>query len=176
MEQAPKKSKTKQKQNSILISACLIGQKTRYDGKIIGIDRNIIDEFENLMDLIPVCPEVEGGLPVPRCPAELSCEISQILTTKQGIVNRDGVDVTGLFLNGIAVITDRVNLESVYLAILKENSPSCGVRYIYDGSFTGRKIKGHGIFTHLLQQMKIPVFSDKELELAIQYVRTCQKG
>lgn len=119
----------------IMVSACLLGENCKYDG---GNNRN-----EMLLrklaghEIIPVCPEVAGGLPVPRIPVE-------ILNGKA--VNREGLNVDSAFRLGAEKALEITQREKPDLVILQSRSPSCGVNEIYDGTFSGKRIPGHGIF------------------------------
>lgn len=110
----------------ILVSACLLGVNCRYAG-----DGKLIPEMRELMEvaqLVPVCPEVLGGLPTPRTPAERRGE---------QVIMRDGTDVTAQFRRGAQEALQLAKLFGAKTAVLKERSPSCGSGEIYDGSFTG---------------------------------------
>ena len=142
-----------------LVSACLLGQDTKYNG---GNNRNeAVIEFAEKHSVFPVCPESRGGLPVPRPPAE---------RVGDRVINREGEDVTGMFLAGarsslaIALSEAERRGEKIEGAILKANSPSCGSGLIYDGSFTGTTVRGDGCFTELLKELGIKVRSEKEFD------------
>ena len=138
---------------NILISACLLGRACRYDGK----DKNKIDlsRFKE-HNLIPICPEVDGGLPVPRPSAE---------RVSSYIINKEGKDVTAEYTKG-AEIALRTALENnCKIAILKAKSPSCGKGKIYDGTFTRTLIDGNGVTAELLQKNGIKVYTEEEIDL-----------
>lgn len=138
---------------NILISACLLGRACRYDGK----DKNKTDlsRFEG-HNLIPICPEVDGGLPVPRPPAE---------RVSSYIINKEGKDVTAEYIKG-AEIALRTALENdCKIAILKAKSPSCGKGRIYDGTFSKTLTDGDGVTAELLQKNGITVYTENETEL-----------
>ena len=142
----------------ILISACLIGDKCRYDGhtnyspKI----RDLLDKYE----LIPFCPECEGGLPTPRNPSEIQ---------KDGTVKMDnGKDVTKNYLRGADKALDICLCLGIKIAILKDRSPSCGSTKIHDGSFSGKVIDGEGITTSLLRRKGIKVISEDEIDTLLK--------
>ncbi len=139
----------------LIISACLLGAATRYDGKSVEVlDKAVLDSLSEKYELVPVCPEVRGGLPTPRTPSE---------RVGDRVIMRDGVDVTQEFSRG-ATQCLALSLDCVAsAALLKERSPSCGVNEIYDGSFTGRKIKGKGVFSEMLCENGIAVFSENEV-------------
>ena len=137
----------------ILVSACLMGVGCRYDGK-----SNQLPQLEQLMKqhtCIPVCPEIFGGLPTPRVPAE-----------RQGskIMTQDGQDVTQQFVRGTAEVLRLADLYHCKAALLKERSPSCGSGHIYDGTFTGTTIPGDGCFVRILKEHGIEVISEKEID------------
>lgn len=131
----------------LLISACLLGERCRYDGKSKKHD------LPKGFILYPFCPEVEGGLPVPRDPAERKGSL--VLTEK-------GEDVTAAFVKGAQMALELVQKEGIRFAMLKENSPSCGVHSIYDGSFTRKLLPGAGVLTDLLREHGVKVFNEKE--------------
>lgn len=137
------------KKPALIISACLVGRSCRYDGasKILAE----LGELEKLFDIVPVCPETDGGLSVPRPPAE-------IINGK--IITADGEDVTGTYEKGArnAVVT-ALRAGAKY-ALLKESSPSCGTHFIYDGTFSGRKISGEGIAARALRAKGIKCYSE----------------
>ncbi|HHZ01194.1 MAG TPA: DUF523 domain-containing protein [Sedimentibacter sp.] len=134
-----------------IVSACLCGEKTRYDGKVF-----VKDKIKKLVDqgkAIPVCPEVAGGLEVPRLP----CEI------REGrVINAASEDKTGNFVDGANKVLALAKKHGIKKAILKEKSPSCGSKHVYDGTFTGTLTPGQGITSRLLQENGIEVISDED--------------
>ena len=135
-----------------IVSACLCGEKVRYDGETKTIEKvkKLIDEGKAIM----VCPEVDGGLPVPRKP----CEIQN-----DKVINCLGEDKTSDFENGAEKTLQLCKKYNIRKAILKEKSPSCGSNFIYDGTFSGTLIPGQGITSKLLRENGIEVISDEEL-------------
>lgn len=123
----------------ILVSACLLGEKCKYNG---GSNYNQkVCDFVKGCEVIPVCPEVLGGLPTPRIPSEIA----------GGVVrNREGVSVDLEFRTGAEKALEIAKRHHAELAILQSRSPSCGVKEIYDGTFSGKKIPGQGIFAGML--------------------------
>ena len=133
----------------ILVSACLLGKKTRYDGK-----DNYIPSMEELakhFEIIPICPEVEGGLPTPRLPSE-------ILDGK--VINVEGEDNTAYFLLGAKEALQKAKEYGIRYAILKAKSPSCGASEIYDGTFTHTLKKGDGITAALLKEAGVTLYNE----------------
>jgi uncharacterized protein YbbK (DUF523 family) len=135
---------------ALLISACLTGETCRYDGR-----SNLQPDLLKLLAdyrLVPVCPEVAGGLPTPRPPAEI-----------QGtrVRRANGEDVTAAFQKGAEVCLAIGREAGAQQAILKSRSPACGCGRIYDGSFSGRLIAGDGVFTQRLKADGITCISDE---------------
>ena len=138
----------------ILVSACLLGENCKYNGKNNYSER--VAAYVAGHEVIPVCPEVLGGLPIPRDPAEIV----------EGVVtNCKGVSVDRQFRKGAEEALRIAEENGIDLAILQSRSPSCGVSRIYDGTFTGRLIPGQGIFAGLLQQHGYRVMDCEELPL-----------
>ncbi len=132
----------------ILISACLVGENTRYDGKSNFLP--IVEKLKEKYDLIPFCPEMAGGLSVPRDP----CEIKGA-----DIVTKDGTSKAKEYNLGAKKALEACKLFGIRIAILMESSPSCGVRNIHDGHFNGTKIPGKGVTTRLLEMNGIHCYS-----------------
>jgi len=155
----------------ILISGCLLGMDVRYDNKIQCVDNKIILKWQQEGRVVAVCPEVEGGLFVPRPPAEIVGGSGEdALNGKAAIINEEGVDVTAAFIRGAGIALDRVKRFSIRVAILKEKSPSCGSTFIYDGSFSGKRVPGQGVTAALLRKNGIKVFSEKQLGAVQEYL------
>ena len=136
---------------NILVSRCRLGDPCRYDGASKPVEgvRRLAEEGHTL---IPVCPEVEGGLPTPRPPAEI-CEDRQVFNTI-------GMNVTAYYQAGACEALELARRYGCTVAILKEKSPSCGNGEIYDGSFTGMLIPGQGITARLLTHHGIRVLGE----------------
>lgn len=133
-----------------LISACLCGVCCRYDGSSFSIDR-FVRLAENGLAL-PVCPELLGGLIVPRPPCELS---------GGRVISKDGDDLTEDFLRGAQRTLELALKHQIRYVIFKERSPSCGCGTVFDGSFSGCLVPGEGVATALLRQYGITVFSEE---------------
>ena len=141
----------------ILVSACLLGVPCRYDGKSKPCEAVL--RLQERHELIPVCPEVMGGLPTPRIPSE--CQ-------RDGrVVNRAGVDVTAEYQAGAAAVLEIAKTSGCEVAILKERSPACGKGLIYDGSFSKTLIQGNGVCAACLMENGIRVLGESELEQPI---------
>lgn len=137
----------------ILISACLIGDKTKYDGKS-NYNPKIKDLLEKY-ELVPFCPEVEGGLPTPRKPSERKLD---------RVIMEDGKDVTKNYEKGAELAYNICMYLGIKTAILKSLSPSCGSNEIYDGSFTHKKIKRDGVTAELLKRKGIKVLTEDDID------------
>ncbi|MCQ2547184.1 MAG: DUF523 domain-containing protein [Clostridia bacterium] len=136
----------------IMVSACLMGENVKYSGGN-NLHEKVLRYVEG-HEVIPVCPEVMGGLPIPRAPGEIV----------DGVVrNEDGTSVDFEYRSGAAKALEIAREEGIDIAILQSRSPSCGVNQIYDGTFTGRKIKGSGIFAQLLKDKGFKVLDAEDL-------------
>ncbi len=160
------------KTGKILISACLIGQKVRYDGRCNRIRRDIIAKWQQSGLLVPICPEVTGGLPTPRNPAELQPgkTASDILSGKGRILDNTGTDVTDQFVIGAKITLDLAIANNCRYGLMKEASPSCGCNYIHSGKFDGQTKIGKGITAALLQQNGIEIFSETGIEKLVKAI------
>ncbi|WP_320130092.1 DUF523 domain-containing protein [uncultured Sphaerochaeta sp.] len=137
---------------TILVSACLLGICCRYDGTD-KTNENVCT-LKKQYHLVPVCPEVYGGLATPREPSE----------RKDGlVVSRSGIDVTLPFEKGAQACLKLAKLLDCKFAILKERSPSCGHGEIYDGSFSGKVIAGNGVCAELLLEHDIRILGETEI-------------
>jgi len=141
----------------ILISACLMGELVRYDAGHCLITSDLLSVWKNEGRLVSLCPEMAGGLPAPRPPCERDCDTGHIF-------DKTGIDYTDGFEKGAAIALALVQKENIRFALLKEQSPSCGVNLIYDGTFTSRKIPGSGLTATLLRRAGVQVFSEFEIE------------
>ena len=144
-----------------LISACLLGYKVRYDGQ----DCLLKELLQHLLpdQYVSLCPEVSGGLAIPRPSAEIqSGNGHNVLLQQTHVVDINGTDVSDAFIKGAYAALDLAQRFQATHAILKANSLSCGSDLIYDGSFTGTKIQGQGVTAALLQQHGIMVLNEHE--------------
>lgn len=137
---------------NILVSACLLGESCRYDGKSKPCERVIA--LGDTYNLIPVCPEVMGGLPTPRTPSEICGE---------RVLMKDGRDVTENYNCGALTALEIARENACTVAILKEKSPSCGSGLIHNGLFDGGLIEGDGITTQLFKKNGIRVLGESEI-------------
>ncbi|MEM5779933.1 MAG: DUF523 domain-containing protein [Lawsonibacter sp.] len=140
----------------MLVSWCLLGEPCRYDGRSVPAEG--LDMLRRAgHTLIPVCPEVLGGLPTPRPPAELQPD--------GRVINREGEDVTAAYMEGARLALEIARQQGCTLAVLKANSPSCGSHLIYDGTFSGTRIRGQGVAARLIAEAGIPVVDEQGLDI-----------
>lgn len=134
------------------VSACLLGVNCKYNGG--NNFSEALVRFLEKREVVPLCPEVFGGLPTPRVPAEMV----------EGVVkDKEGRSVDDAFRKGARIALQKVLDEGVELVILQSRSPSCGVKEVYDGSFSGKLIPGKGVFAALLAEAGIPAVDVEDI-------------
>ena len=147
----------------ILVSRCLLGHRVRYDGGASGP----FDQLQQWVDegrVVPLCPEVAGGLPTPRAAAEIpGGQGGEVLDGRAAVITTDGADVSAEFLSGAQQALALVQQHAIRIAVLKANSPSCGNLLTYDGTFSGVKVSGEGVTAALLTRHGVQVFSELQL-------------
>ncbi|WP_408599265.1 DUF523 domain-containing protein [Pseudomonas sp. PLMAX] len=152
----------------ILVSRCLLGHRVRYDGGASGP----FDQLQAWLDegrVVPLCPEVAGGLPTPRAAAEIpGGQGGEVLDGQASVITTEGEDVSAQFLSGAYQALELVQRHGVRIAVLKANSPSCGNLLTYDGTFSGVKVTGEGVTAALLRRHGVQVFSELELAEAAE--------
>jgi uncharacterized protein YbbK (DUF523 family) len=155
-------------EQTILISACLLGIECRYDGtgKAVPELQRILEGYH----VVPICPETLGGLIVPRPPAEIQGGGgAEVLAGTARVMSREGRECTAEFIRGAEAVLQLVRQHQPLLLILKANSPSCGVGAIYDGSFSARLKPGDGVTAALLKRNGVKVYSETDfLEKLLQ--------
>lgn len=147
----------------VLVSRCLLGHRVRYDGGASGP----FDQLQQWLDegrVVPLCPEVAGGLPTPRAAAEIpGGQGGDVLEGRAPVITTEGEDVSAQFLSGAHQALALVQAHDIRVAVLKANSPSCGNLQTYDGTFSGVKVSGEGVTAALLRRHGVLVFSELEL-------------
>ena len=136
----------------ILVSACLLGHTCRYDGQ--SKPHAGVAELLKQHTLVPICPEVQGGLPTPRPPAEIQGD---------RVINSEGRDVTDFYQRGAQAVLELAKILGADTAILKQRSPSCGSGIIHNGQFDGGLIDGWGVAAKLLRDNDIAVYSEDDV-------------
>ncbi|MBO4623678.1 MAG: DUF523 domain-containing protein [Bacilli bacterium] len=142
---------------NIAISACLLGHNCRYDGKAKYYPK--VELLKDKYNLIPICPEVLGGLPTPRV-------ASEIVSNK--VLREDGLDNTLYFNEGAKRALAIYKENNCIFAILKESSPSCGSNLVHDGSFSGKKIKGIGFTARQFMQEGITIYTEEDIDMLLE--------
>ena len=136
----------------ILVSACLLGENCKYNG---GNNRNAaVLKFVEGHEVIPICPEMMAGLGCPRTPVEI---------VKGVVTARDGNVVDAPLREAVARALEQIRDQGVDCAVLQSRSPTCGVNQIYDGTFTGTRIAGSGIFAQALKDAGYRVIDAEDL-------------
>ncbi|MBN2780653.1 MAG: DUF523 domain-containing protein [Candidatus Marinimicrobia bacterium] len=143
----------------LVISSCLTGVPCRYDGKDNCLPEETLRRLEDHFLLIPVCPEVLGGLPTPRIPSEIQGD--------GRILNRQGADVSREFRKGAELALKAAETAGASLACLKAHSPSCGNRSVYDGTFSGVLRPGKGVTVNLFEKTGKKVYNENEIDSLI---------
>lgn len=165
----------------ILISACLLGAKVRYDGsdRLCGDPR--LARWNAEGRLVSFCPELAGGFATPRAPAEIMGEGGgqAVLSGQAQVLEDSGRNVSVGFVAGAQAALQQALDEGCAYALLTDGSPSCGSSLLYDGSFAGKRIAGQGVTAALLESHGIRVFSEHEiaaLESELQYAAAIRPG
>lgn len=151
------------KDGKVLVSACLAGIPCTHEAaaKTRGWAVELVAEGR----AIPVCPEVAGGLPIPRPEAEIQGgEGADVLEGRARVTSAEGGDVTESYLSGARRAVEAARAGAARAAVLKARSPSCGVGRIYDGTFSGRRRDGDGVTAAALKREGIAVASDEDVE------------
>ena len=136
----------------IMVSACLLGENCRYDGRNNRNEKLL--SFLRGHEVIPVCPEVMGGLPTPRVPSEI---------VGGDVKDKNGVSRGESFKKGAKAALEIALRERPDVIILQSRSPSCGVNMIYDGTFSGKLIPGSGVFARLARESGFKVKDVEDL-------------
>ena len=145
----------------ILVSACLLGEPVRYNGAHKRCDDDVLQRWIREGRVVAVCPEIAGGLPVPRPPAEIAGGAGgeAVLAGTARVLDPQGGDVTAHFVNGAEVALASARAHGIRIAVLKQASPSCGT-FTYDGTFSSTRVAHPGVTTALLQREGVHVFSE----------------
>lgn len=145
----------------ILVSSCLAGNKVRYDGG--HCLQEVIEILVREGKAVTVCPEVMGGMSTPREPSEIiGGDGFDVLDGRARVVSISGVDLTDAFLKGANEALQVARKYGATTIVLKEESPSCGSAFIYDGTFTSMKISGHGVTAALFKREGYDVYNEKQ--------------
>ena len=141
----------------VIVSACLVGENCKYNGKNNKNEKII--NFLKDKEVILVCPEVMGGLSTPRLKSEILASENYLK-----LINEKKDDVTDYFIKGAKIALQKAIDSGVKLAVLKEKSPSCGFRKIYDGNFDGTIVSGSGVFARMLMENNVKILTEEDFE------------
>lgn len=149
----------------VLVSACLLGEAVRYNGGDMRCDHVILRQWQRDGRVVAVCPEVAGGLPIPRPRAEIAGAAGglKVLAGIAKVVDSNGRDVSAHLIGGAERALELARARHIRVAVLKEGSPSCGTGFVFDGTFTDTRVNGPGVTATLLQQAGVHVFSEAQL-------------
>ena len=139
----------------IIVSACLLGRNCKYNGGN-NLDAQVVKFVED-REVIPVCPEVLAGMGIPRTPIEIRNGV---------VVDWNGIVVDKAIRAAVEQILEELKDQDIDCAVLKSRSPTCGVRQVYDGSFTGTLVDGAGVLAQALMDAGYPVIDAEELPRA----------
>lgn len=143
----------------IAVSACLLGKACRFDGRSKPHAQALALKDRADVQVVPVCPECAGKLPIPRVPCEITQDGETLRVTAQ-----DGADVTAQYVAGARATLDRIQRTGCSAAVMKAKSPSCGLGQVYDGTFTGTLRPGHGVATRLLLNAGVRVVDEAHIQ------------
>jgi len=155
--------------SKILISACLIGQKVRYDAKDCLQAHERLQQWIRDGKVISICPEMAGGLPTPRPPSEIEPgkNAEAVLQFQARVLTNQGIDVSDEYRKGAQKALALAQQHGIKVAILKARSPSCGSKQVYDGTYSKKLIEGMGVTAALLSQHGISVFDERQIDAAL---------
>ena len=136
----------------VLVSACLLGENCKYNG---GNNYNeAVAEFVKDKEVLPICPEMLAGMGCPRIPSEI---VNGVL------MDREGNNVDGAMRRAVACALERIRQEQIHCAVLQSRSPTCGVKQVYDGTFSGKLVPGSGVFAQALKEEGYHVLDAEDL-------------
>ena len=158
-----------------MISACLLGAPVRYHGGSSTLDHVRLRQWADEGRLVPVCPEVAGGLSTPRPPAEIR-RSEGTAGERVLVLTEQGRNVTEACLAGARHALDLARQHGIRAAILKDRSPSCGSRAVYDGSFSGVRVPGEGVTAAALREAGLRVFSETEIDDAAEWLTSVERA
>ena len=147
----------------VLVSACLLGSHVRYNGSYRFNNHPVLTRWQAEGRVVQICPEVAAGFSTPRPPAEIRGAAGAVLRGQGQVVEQTGNDVTALYLEAGQIALELARETGCRYAVLTDGSPSCGSSFVYDGSFSGKRVGGHGTTTALLEANGIRVFSEDNI-------------
>ncbi len=156
--------------SKILVSACLIGHKVRFDAKDCLQSHDLLQQWVQEGRAITICPEMAGGLPTPRPPSEIEPgKTAEDILSRQGkVLTIQGEDVSTEYIRGAEKALELAKKHNIKVALLKARSPSCGSKQVYDGTHSRSLINGMGVTATVLSNNGIRVFDETEIDLALE--------
>jgi len=155
--------------SKVLISSCLLGNRVRYDGGCCPVNHPRLAKWIEQGRVVSICPEMAGGLSALRLPAEIigSDTGLGVFNGTARVFDCKKNDVTAQFVDGAKAAVELAKKNNIRVVILKESSPSCGSKLVYDGTFKNKKISGVGVTTAYLQEAGVAVFSEFQIDEAL---------
>lgn len=147
----------------ILVSACLLGSHVRYNGSYRLKDHPVLTRWQAEGRVVQICPEVAAGFSTPRPAAEIRGTADAVLHGQGRVVEQTGNDVTALYLEAGQLALELARETGCRYAVLTDGSPSCGSSFVFDGSFSGKRVAGRGTTAALLEANGIRVFSEDSI-------------
>jgi uncharacterized protein YbbK (DUF523 family) len=163
---------------SILVSSCLLGESVRHNGAHKRANSEILQRWLAEGRVLAVCPEVAGGMSIPRPAAEIEHGAggAKVLVGIAKVIDNTGRDVSPEFVAGAEHALAKARERGVRIAVLKEGSPSCGTSFSYDGTFSGTKVPVRGVTAELLHQAGIAVFSEAQFTEADAFLAQMERA
>jgi len=147
----------------VLVSACLLGSHVRYNGSYRLNNHSVLMRWQEEGRVVQICPEVAAGFSTPRPAAEIHGTADAALHGQGRVVEQTGNDVTTLYLEAGQLALELARETGCRYAVLTDGSPSCGSSFVFDGSFSGKRVAGRGTTTALLEANGIRVFSEDSI-------------
>ena len=161
----------------ILVSACLLGYRVRYDASDKLLESDILKQWQQEGCLVPFCPELAPGGTVPRPPAEIIGDGGQaVLEGHARVIDNTGRNLTRLFISAAEMTLEKIKKHQIRLAILSDGSPSCGTTFIHDGTFSGSTKSGQGVIAAFLAKNGVAIFGEDQITSAFHFFQTLQHG
>jgi len=161
--------------HKILVSACLMGCRVRYNGSSKTLMRAALTQWRQEQRLVIYCPELGAGLPTPRLPAEIvGGDGAEVLAGRARVVESDGRDVTQIYTLAAWLALRTAQQAGCRYALLSDGSPTCGSQAIYDGRFSGQQQPGAGVATALLRQHGIAVYSEQQTDELLAHLNRAE--
>ncbi|WDZ81716.1 DUF523 domain-containing protein (plasmid) [Ensifer adhaerens] len=149
----------------ILVSACLLGERVRYDGSAKPFESDLLRKWQQEGWVVPLCPEVAAGFAIPRPPAEIEAEFGggDVLFGAARVFENSGRDVTESFLQAARIAVSTATTKGCGYALLTDGSPACGSSFVYAGRYDGARKFGQGVVAAALREIGVAVYAQSEI-------------